>query len=122
MNELATNQEKSSALDKPVQQREAWRLLQAEYGNQNIEPDKWRLLSVALAHVPEDELTRAVVLHMRQSPYFPKLSDIQNYLPLTQFQKFCALLARRGYRLVHDGGVGGVSIFSNGTQEAHVHR
>ena len=70
----------SSILDKPVENREAWRLLQAEYGNQGIEPDKWRLLAVAFAKVPDDLLTAAVIKHMTESPYFPRLSDINKQM------------------------------------------
>lgn len=123
-NELINPQPTAVAgiLDKPVENREAWRLLQAEYGNQGIEPDKWRLLGVAFANTPDDVLTMAVIKHMTESPFFPRLSDINKQLQamrqLTPFEIFCEQIGRLGYKLASDND--GEAVFSNGIQEAVV--
>ena len=123
-NKLTTQQQAavSSVLDQPVANREAWRLLQAEYGNQGIESDKWRLLGVAFAKTADDLLTMAVIKHMTESPFFPRLSDINKQImalrQLTPFDIFCGQMARLGYRLVSDED--GTAVFSNQVQEAAV--
>lgn len=114
---------KTSILDKPVEMREAWRLLQAEHSNsKDITPDKWRLLAIAFATVPDDVLTLAVLKHMTESPYFPRLSDINKQLQavrqLTPFEIFCGQMSRIGYKLMGDDD--GTAVFTNGVQEATV--
>ena len=131
MNTIATKREPavsngnngSGLLDKPVQMREAWRLLQAEHSNsKDITPDKWRLLALAFAAVPDDVLIMAVLKHMTESPYFPRLSDINKQLrevrQLTPFEIFCGQMSRIGYKLVGDDD--GTAVFSNGVQDATV--
>lgn len=123
-NKLTTKQQTavSSVLDRPVENREAWRLLQAEYGNQGIEPDKWRLIAVAFVSIPDDLLTAAVIKHMTESPFFPRLSDLNKQLQAlrqqTPFEVFCGRMLKLGYQLVSDEA--GTAVFSNKIQEAQV--
>ncbi|MCO5195357.1 MAG: hypothetical protein M9930_19015 [Anaerolineae bacterium] len=57
--------------------RDAWRILQANYSERkNITPDRWHLLDVAFRQVPDDILMRAVLAHIRDSPYFPTVRDL----------------------------------------------
>ena len=127
MNKLTTNQQTavSAVLDTPAEMREAWKLLQAEHSNsKEITPQRWRILSAAFANVPDDILTRAVLAHMVESPFFPRLSDInkqiQQLRERTPFEVFCERMGRMKppYKLVSDEN--GMAVFSNGIQEANV--
>ena len=64
----------------------------------------------------------AVLKHMTESPYFPRLSDINKQLrevrQLTPFEIFCGQMSRMGYKLVGDDD--GTAVFSNGVQDATV--
>jgi len=125
MNELTRRDTavSSSALDQPVKLREAWRILQAEHSNsKDITPDKWKLLSVAFAKVDDELLTMAVIKHMTESPFFPRLSDLNKQLlklqPRTPFELFCDAMQRMNYRLMSDEN--GTAVFSNNVQETVV--
>ena len=105
----AERQTAVSILDAPQQQREAWRLLKANQSNaKDIDSDRWRLLAVAFASTPDEILTRAVIMHMTESPFFPRLSDIKAQIDKlvvpSPFDVFRAAMARAGYIMTHDDG------------------
>lgn len=128
MNAVATRQETAvtnGVLDKPVQMREAWRLLQADFSDKkDITADRWRLLAVAFESVPDDLLTNAVLNYLAKEPpvFFPRISDIAEIIRQlkqpTAFELFCGHIRKMGYKLVSDEN--GTAIFSNGIQEATV--
>ena len=120
-----------SVLDKPVQMREAWRLLQADFSNQkDITPDKWRLLAVAFESVPDDLLTRAVLNYLAKEPpvFFPRVSDLAEMVRQlkqpTPFEVFCKKMANLGYRMIDESTEDNftVNTFTDGVNVGTVYR
>ena len=107
MSSLQQNEKRPlTVLDQKVQPREAWRILQAEYSNRpNINPDKWRLLALAFSNVPDDVLTRAVLLFISDPPhnYFPAVADLKKAVdmvaPPDALEIFLRKMTKANYRL-----------------------
>lgn len=134
MNAVATRQETavtSGVLDKPVQMREAWRLLQADFSDKkDITADRWRLLAVAFESVPDELLARAVLNYLAKEPpvFFPRVSDLAEMIRQlkqpTPFEIFRKKMANLGYRMIDETAEGNftVNTFTDGVNTGTVYR
>lgn len=97
-------------LPEKAKEREAWRLLKADFSDaKNIPADRWRLLTVAFASVPDDVLTQAVIAHMCDHPgFFPRVGDlwrqVRKIRPPGPLRLHIEAIARLGYGLESDNG------------------
>jgi hypothetical protein len=106
MTALATTN--GQALVERIPQRNAWRILQADFSNaQGITKDRWLVLETAFRGVDDDLLTQAVLQHCRDNPgLFPRIGDLYKIIrqlePPTMREVFLDSMRRAGYRLESD--------------------
>lgn len=120
MNAITTS---TTFLPEKVEQREAWKMLQADFSDaRNITPDRWRVLAAAFRSVPDDVLNTAVLAHLRDKPgIFPRVGDIYQRIreiqPPTPLQLHKEAMGRLGFQLMSDDGM--VMVFAH-RSDGHV--
>ncbi|MCP5016899.1 MAG: hypothetical protein GY938_16765 [Ketobacter sp.] len=69
--------QKTGMAAQKVAPRDAWEVLRANYSHQDVPPNRWRLLEMAIGrHVPDDILSEAIVIHISESQFFPTVYDL----------------------------------------------